>query len=73
MNHPNQRPIPLIDPHRCDGCGLCVRVCPVKALGLKNGKAHVIDPQACIYSDICESICPMQAISRPFEVVIVID
>ena len=71
MNQLTDRPIPIIDLQRCDGCGLCVRACPTKALGLQDGKAIVANPLACEYSGLCEAVCPHQAISRPFEITII--
>ncbi|MEW6241851.1 MAG: 4Fe-4S binding protein [Chloroflexota bacterium] len=63
------RPIPLIDPRLCDGCGLCVRACPTQALAVQDGKAVVASPLACEYSGLCEAVCPAQAITRPFKIV----
>jgi NAD-dependent dihydropyrimidine dehydrogenase PreA subunit len=70
MTQFNDRPIPLIDPHLCDGCGLCVHACPTRALTLLEGKAIVANPLACEYSGLCEAVCPTQAITRPFEIVL---
>ncbi len=70
MTQFNDRPIPLIDPQLCDGCGLCIRACPTKALELLDGKAVVAHPLACEYSGLCEAVCPTRAITRPFEIVI---
>lgn len=70
MTHVNDRPIPMIDPQRCDGCGWCVRACPTKALELRGSKAVVANPLTCEYSGICEAVCPTQAITRQFEIVI---
>lgn len=70
MTQFTDRPIPLIDPQLCDGCELCVRACPTKALELLDGKAVVANPLACEYSGLCEAVCPTQAITRPFEIVI---
>ncbi|NOH04893.1 MAG: ferredoxin family protein [Chloroflexi bacterium] len=70
MTHFNDRPVPIIDPRLCDGCGSCVRACPTKALALQDGKAIVADPLACEYNGLCEAVCPVQAITRPFEIVI---
>jgi ferredoxin len=70
MNHFDDRPIPIIDPQLCDGCELCVRACPTKALEVRDGKAVVASPLACEYSGLCEAVCPTKAITRPFEIVI---
>jgi MinD superfamily P-loop ATPase len=66
----DDRPVPIIDPERCNGCGLCVRVCPTGALALRNGKAVVAKPLICEYAGLCELICPNQAIQRPFIIVL---
>jgi len=60
---------PVIDETKCDGCGLCVDLCSLGALALRDGKAVVVDPEACLYEGVCEDICPQGAIGRPFEVV----
>lgn len=70
MTQFTDRPIPIIDPRLCDGCGLCVRACPTKALATQEGKAVVANPLACEYSGLCEAVCPTQAITRPFEIVV---
>jgi len=70
MKQFNDRPVPLIDPQHCDGCGLCVHACPTKTLALQDGKAMVVNPLACEYIGTCEVICPTQAITRPFEIVV---
>ena len=51
----------MIDQNTCIGCGVCVNICPVGAISLKNGKA-VIDPQVCIKCGSCEGSCPVSAI-----------
>ncbi len=70
MTQFTDRPTPLIDPQKCDGCGLCVRACPTKALELLDEKAVVANPLLCEYSGLCEAVCPTQAITRPFEIVV---
>lgn len=63
------QPIPQIDAQRCNGCGICVRVCPTQALGIQDGLACVVHPENCQYTGLCEHACPTQAISRPFEII----
>lgn len=64
-------PVPLFDRSRCDGCGRCVRVCPNRALSMKNGRVVVSDPLTCDYHGFCERVCPVQAIRRPLRIVMV--
>jgi NAD-dependent dihydropyrimidine dehydrogenase PreA subunit len=70
MTQFNDRPVPLIDPLLCNGCGLCVGACPTRTLGLQDGKAVVARPLSCEYIGMCEAVCPTRAITRPFEIVI---
>jgi ferredoxin len=65
----DEHPVPIIDAARCTGCGLCVRVCPTRALMMKDGLAVVANPDACVYTGHCERICPEQAIGRPFQII----
>jgi len=37
-----------IDIEACDGCGVCVSVCPAFVLEVLNGKARVVNPEACL-------------------------
>jgi len=55
--------MPWIKQNKCIGCGACVRVCPVGAISMKNGKA-VVDQEKCIKCGKCLNVCPQEAI-RP--------
>jgi heterodisulfide reductase subunit A len=45
----------------CDGCGFCIKTCPVNALYLKNKKAEV-NPLICEGCGACVSVCSRGAI-----------
>jgi len=62
--------MPVIDPKKCDGCGLCVAVCRCNALVMVNNVITVIETVECDWCTDCEAVCPTGAISCPFEIVI---
>jgi len=62
--------MPLIDPEKCDGCGLCINVCSCKALVLVDNVIKVIETEECGWCLQCEVVCPTGAIVCPFEIVI---
>jgi heterodisulfide reductase subunit A len=45
----------------CDGCGVCVKVCPANAITMEAGKAK-IDPFLCIGCGACIPACPREAV-----------
>ncbi len=60
-----------IDTTLCTGCGTCVEVCPVNAIGLVSANDHAhpkrkvarVDPNLCIGCGVCASKCPKQGLS----------
>ncbi|MDP8248509.1 MAG: 4Fe-4S binding protein [Candidatus Tritonobacter lacicola] len=45
---------------KCTGCGICVDICPVGAIKLREGKAVISDD--CVACGQCVSECPSNAI-----------
>lgn len=54
---------PHIDPHRCIGCGCCVRVCPEGVLAVIHGTARLVHASQCVGHAYCEEVCPVGAIA----------
>ncbi len=53
-----------INQEECTGCGLCIDVCPVEAISLKDDKAKV-DQETCVDCGQCVGECPNKAIVVP--------
>jgi len=50
-----------VDEEKCDGCGICVQICPMDALRMKDTKPHMRYDE-CWYCGACVDDCPQQAI-----------
>jgi nitroreductase/NAD-dependent dihydropyrimidine dehydrogenase PreA subunit len=58
----NQTVTTIIDPDLCNGCGLCITVCPKETIALVNGKA-VIAGKESMNCGHCTAACPTGAVS----------
>ncbi len=62
--------LPVIDDEKCTGCGKCVEVCPVEAIGLvtasdprnKKKKKARVDDKLCLGCAVCVRNCKMDAL-----------
>jgi len=61
---------PLIDPAKCDGCGVCVSVCRQAALSLTGKTVSFSAETECPWCGDCEAVCPSGAISCPYEIIV---
>jgi len=53
---------PVLDPAKCVGCGVCVKMCPPKSLKLVNSRL-AFDLPHCIRCFCCQEHCPKGAIT----------
>ncbi len=60
--------LPQIDPSKCTGCELCVKLCPTQTLAMLDNIAIIANPQACNYTATCQEVCPTKAISLTYEI-----
>ncbi|MFC2010028.1 ATP-binding protein [Chloroflexota bacterium] len=64
----------VIEPEKCDGCGLCIGVCSCNILVLVDNVITIVRKKDCggcaRWCAQCEAVCPNGAITCPFEVVV---
>lgn len=51
-----------LDVAACNGCGMCVTVCPHAVFDVKDRKAYFTDREACMECGACAINCPVNAI-----------
>lgn len=51
-----------LDVRACNGCGMCVSVCPHAVFEIKERKAVIVDRDACIECGACAINCPLNAV-----------
>ncbi|MGE5309409.1 MAG: NIL domain-containing protein [Deltaproteobacteria bacterium] len=55
------------DPSKCTDCGLCVPICPAKALEVDSKSRKVVfHEDKCIACEMCVRICPSHAMKIDF-------
>ncbi|MHB8085824.1 MAG: ATP-binding protein [Dehalococcoidia bacterium] len=65
--------LPVLDPTRCDGCGLCVAVCRCGALVMSGDIVTLIQVDDCGWCCDCELVCETGAMQCPYEIVTIED
>ena len=53
--------VAYVSAEKCDNCGICIDICPVKAFESSSEKVSV-NPLSCVGCGICVPKCPKQAI-----------
>ncbi len=51
------------DQAKCNGCGMCIQVCPHAVFAMESKRARIVDRDACMECGACAKNCPEGAIS----------
>jgi nitroreductase/NAD-dependent dihydropyrimidine dehydrogenase PreA subunit len=54
----------IIDKGKCTGCGVCVKICPYRAIILVDERAEYI-LEDCFFCGHCQAVCPVNAVDLP--------
>jgi MinD superfamily P-loop ATPase len=65
--------LPVLDPTKCDGCGLCVTVCRCGALVMTGEIVTLVQVDDCGWCCDCELVCDTGALQCPYEIVTIED
>ncbi len=65
--------LPVLDPTKCDGCGLCVTVCRCGALVMTGETVTLVQVDDCGWCCDCELVCETGALQCPFEIITIED
>ncbi|KUO50940.1 MAG: ferredoxin [Desulfitibacter sp. BRH_c19] len=51
------------DPKLCNGCGMCLNVCPHNVLSIVDKKINIKHKDSCMECSACVKNCPQEALS----------
>ncbi len=52
-----------LDAAKCNGCRICMKVCPHSVFGPLNGKVQILEPDECMECGACVMNCSEDALS----------
>lgn len=52
-----------LDQNKCNGCGMCVKVCPHAVFNIERGKAQIVNQDYCMECGACALNCSQFAIT----------
>jgi NAD-dependent dihydropyrimidine dehydrogenase PreA subunit len=53
----------LLDDHKCNGCRMCVEVCPHAVFEIADKGARIADRDSCMECGACQLNCPEGAVT----------